>query len=173
MTNPQEKRHAALAFACPGPALPTENPVSDIEFLSLCALLDEVTPDGERVATYEGSLKPLRAQLNLWAAELAEPLATASARTRHLARDAAILRVRIAFNDRRREVMLGSADPGRAMLLDRILQTDAHRLEVLLRSLREEQRGGARTVQIGSVTFNDRAQVNVLATQGVPDAVPR
>jgi hypothetical protein len=162
MTNPQENSHRAVVVLRPEePVDSPTNAVCDLEFASLDALVSS------------GAEELLRPRVDTWARELAEPFGSDNTRARHLARDIALLRMRLVLNDRRREVLFSAGDPVRSMLLERILQTDGRRLEGLMRCLREEQRGGARTVQIGSVTFNDRAQVNVLATQGVPDAVPR
>lgn len=162
MTDPQEKRQPSVIHVRTNERRdPPTNVVCDLEFASLSVLISS------------GAEELLRPGVDAWASELAEPFGPDNPRARHLARDIALLRMRLVLNDRRREDLFTSGDPVRAMLMERVLQTDGRRLEGLMRCLREEQRGSARSVQIGSVTFNDRAQVNVLAAQGVPDAVPR
>jgi hypothetical protein len=162
MTNPQEKSQMPVVrLRLDEPLDSPTNAVCDLEFASLCA---PIAPGSE------GLMRP---RIDAWARELAEPFGPDNARARHIARDIALLRMRIVLNERRRDEVLGAGEVVLAMAVDRILATDGRRLEGLLRALRDEQRGGARTVQIGSVTLNDRAQVNVLAAQGVAGALPR
>lgn len=156
MTNPQEKSHRTVVQLRPDEPLDLPaNAVCDLEFASLCALITS------------GAEELMRPRVDAWARELAEPFGADNARACHIARDVAVLRMRISLNERRRDEVIGAGDVALAMAVDRLIQTDGRRLEGLYRSLREEQRGGARTVRIGAVTIGDRAEVHVLAANGV------
>ena len=159
VTNPQEIRRpehsVGVAPELNPAAHPDQNPISDLEQLALAPGL---------FATQE-SARSLWTRLDAWASQLGDPEKRDEARVRHIARMIALLRAKLLLHERRREEMLHAGDTHFALVLDRIIQTDARRLEGLLREHREACRGGARVVQIAAVAVGDRPQVSVITAR--------
>lgn len=154
MTNLAEKKHYHLgttqerAAAAPSMA----NPLSSLETIPLTAGVSD-----------KGGLASLIAQTEHWAGELLDPATRDSERMRLLARMIAALRAKLALRETQREQELLAGEFMAALVVDKLVQSDARRLSALLREHRHECQGEPRTVKVSVVAAGDHPQVNVLA----------
>lgn len=159
MTNPQENRHTELRLGFAPELDPIEYPDQN----RTCDLEQHTLAPG--LFATKAAADALWDRLDAWASQLGDPEKRDEARVRHIARMIALLRAKLLLHERRREEMLHAGDTHLALVLDRIIQTDARRMEGLLREHREACRGGARVVQIAAVAVGDRPQVSVVTAR--------